>query len=150
MPGADPVVTVHPFTDLDATTAYAIWRLRQEVFVVEQECVYLDLDGRDPEPTTRHVVLRDGDVLAGYLRILHDAEAARIGRVVLAAAYRGRGLADLLMHAALAEIGDRACVLAAQTPLAGWYAGFGFVTDGPDFLDDGIPHRPMRRRALAT
>lgn len=147
MPGADPEVAVLGFTDLDAPTAYAIWRLRQEVFVVEQECVYLDLDDRDPEATTRHVLLRDGAVLAGYLRILDDGDAARIGRVVLARAYRGRGLADLLMRAALVDIGDRPCVLAAQTPLAGWYAGFGFAPDGPDFLDDGIPHRPMRRPA---
>ena len=49
-----------PFAALDPATAYAVWRLRQEVFVVEQECPYPDLDGRDPEPGTRHVLLRDG------------------------------------------------------------------------------------------
>jgi ElaA protein len=133
------------FDDLDARTAYAVWKLRQDVFVVEQECAYPDLDGRDAEPGTRHVVLQEGDALVGYLRVLDDGDHARIGRVVLAPAARGRGLADPLMRAALAAIGDRPVVLDAQSPLAGWYGSFGFEVTGEEFLDDGIPHLPMRR-----
>jgi ElaA protein len=134
------------FDELDAHTAYDVWRLRQEVFVVEQECPYADLDGRDPEPATRHLTLEVDGTLAGYLRILDDGDQLRIGRVLLARDFRGRGLADALVTAALAEIGDRPSRLDAQSPLAGWYAGFGYVVTGPEFLDDGIPHLPMERR----
>jgi ElaA protein len=58
--------------DLDARTAYAVWRLRQDVFVVEQDCPYPDLDGRDLEPGTRHVVLLEDDAVLGTLRVLDD------------------------------------------------------------------------------
>jgi len=155
------VVTVRSrgFEDLDVRTAYDVWRLRQDVFVVEQECPYPDLDGRDVEPGTRHLTLEVDGELAGYLRILDDAArgsgtssgtgprtgTARIGRVLLARAFRGRGLADRLMEAALEEIGDRPSRLDAQVPLAGWYASYGYVVTGPEFLDDGIPHVPMAR-----
>ncbi|MBA2955532.1 GNAT family N-acetyltransferase [Nocardioides sp. MAH-18] len=139
-------ITAGPFTALDGPTAYAVWRLRQDVFVVEQECAYPDLDGRDDEPGTRHVLLRDDDDLLGYARVLDDAEVWRIGRVVLARDARGRGLADPLMHTALQVAKDRDVVLDAQTPLAGWYATHGFEVDGAEFLEDGIPHTPMRLR----
>ena len=136
-----------PFEALDASTAYAVWRLRQQVFVVEQECPYPDLDGRDPEPGTRHVLLRDDDGdLVGYARVLDDGDAWRVGRVLLTPAARGRGLADPLVRAALAECEGRDVVLDAQSPLAGWYAAYGFEVDGPEFVEDGIPHLPMRRR----
>lgn len=138
-------VAVRSFAELDVATAYDAWRLRQDVFVIEQDCPYPDLDGRDREPTTRHVLLHEDDVLLGYLRVLDDGDEARIGRVVLARAGRGRGLADLLMRAALAETGDRAVVLHAQSPLARWYATHGFAVSGPEFLEDDIPHLPMRR-----
>jgi ElaA protein len=139
-------VRVLAFDDLDARTAYDVWRLRQDVFVVEQACPYPDLDGRDLEPGTRHVLLTRADgALQGYLRLLDDGGVARIGRVVLAPAARGRGLADELVRAALAESAGREVVLDAQSPLAGWYAGFGFEVSGPEFLEDGIAHLPMRR-----
>ena len=139
-------VRVLGFDELDARTAYDVWRLRQDVFVVEQECPYPDLDGRDPEAGTRHVLLTAPDgSLAGYLRLLDDGRELRIGRVVLARSARGRGLADALVTAALAECGDRPVVLDAQSPLRSWYAGFGFEVAGPEFLEDGIPHLPMRR-----
>jgi len=139
-------VRVLAFADLDARTAYDVWRLRQDVFVVEQACAYPDLDGRDVEPSTRHLLLTDADgTLLGYLRLLEDRDVARIGRVVLARAARGQRLADELVRAALAECAGREVVLDAQSPLAGWYAGFGFEVSGPEFLEDGIAHVPMRR-----
>jgi len=142
-------ITAGPFSALDGPTAYAVWRLRQDVFVVEQECPYPDLDGRDDEPGTRHVLLlRDDDTLLGYARVLDDTEVWRIGRVVLAREARGRGLADPLMDTALQVTtqldGGRDVVLDAQTPLAGWYATHGFRPDGEEFREDGIPHTPMR------
>jgi ElaA protein len=133
-----------PFEALDARTAYAVWRLRQQVFVVEQECAYPDLDGRDPEPGTRHVLLEDDDELLGYARVLDDGDVWRVGRVVLAPGARGRGLADHLVRTALQVCPGRDVVLDAQTPLAGWYASFGFEVCGEEFLEDGIPHLPMR------
>jgi len=139
-------VVAVPFDQLDAATAYAVWRLRQAVFVVEQECPYPDLDGRDTEPGTRHVLLQDEGLL-GYARVLDDGETWRIGRVVLAPEVRGRGLADPLMQTALTVCPGRDVVLDAQSPLAGWYASYGFAADGPEFVEDGIPHLPMRRRA---
>jgi ElaA protein len=132
------------FEALDAHTAYDVWRLRQDVFVVEQECPYADLDGRDPEPGTRHVLLRDHDRLVGYARVVDDGEVWRIGRVVLAREARGGGLADSLVTTALADCVGRDVVLDAQAPLAGWYASFGFTVAGEEFLEDGIPHVPMR------
>ncbi|MCW2835338.1 MAG: yjcF [Nocardioides sp.] len=142
-------VTVLTFDDLDTRTAYALWRLRQQVFVVEQQSPYPDLDGRDLEPATRHVLAIDGSAgdreLVGCLRVLDDGACARIGRVVVAPAARGRGLARELMDAAMAEIGGREIRLDAQTGLSGWYAGYGFEVSGPEFVEDGVAHLPMRR-----
>jgi ElaA protein len=135
------------FRDLDVTTLYAILKLRSDVFVVEQKCVYPDLDGRDTEPGTRHVWFsRDGAVQA-CLRILDDGTHRRIGRVVTAPGARGAGLAGRLVTEALRLIGDRPSVLDAQAHLAGFYARFGFEATGPQFLEDGIPHIPMLRAA---
>ncbi|MCW2813200.1 MAG: family N-acetyltransferase [Nocardioides sp.] len=135
-----------PLTDLSATTVYAVARLRQDVFVVEQDCPYPDLDGRDLEPGTRHVLLED-DELRGYARVLDDGDTWRIGRVLLARSARGRGLADVVMNTALTVCPGRDVVLDAQAPLAGWYSTFGFEVVGDEFLEDGIPHLPMRKAA---
>jgi ElaA protein len=132
------------FEHLDPETVYLICKARQDVFVVEQQCPYPDLDGRDLEPETRHVLLDDDDALLGYARVLDDGEVWRIGRVLLAPDVRGQGLADLIMDTALTVCTGRDVVLDAQSPLAGWYAKFGFEVDGADFLEDGIPHLPMR------
>lgn len=142
----DVEILVAPFDQLAPATAYRVWALRQRVFVVEQDCPYLDLDGRDLEPGTRHVVLLDGDAVVGTARVLDDGVVWRVGRVVLDPAARGRGLADDVMRAALALTEDRDVVLDAQSPLAGWYGTFGFAPDGDEFLEDGIPHTPMRLR----
>jgi ElaA protein len=133
-------------TELDPLTLYGILSLRSDVFVVEQNCVYLDPDGRDAEPEARQLwIEQDGRVVA-TLRVLADDDAtARIGRVATARAARGAGLAALLMQRALELTGERTAVLNAQSYLFDWYARFGFVRDGDDFLEDGIPHVPMRR-----
>lgn len=137
-------VRLRRFADLSAEDAYELWRLRQDVFVVEQQCPYPDLDGRDTEPGTVHALLHDHH-LVGTLRVLDDGDVWRIGRVLLARGVRGRGLANDLMEACLPELTARPIVLDAQSPLAGWYATFGFEVTGPEFLEDGIPHLPMRR-----
>jgi ElaA protein len=136
---------VASFRDLDTTTLYAILKLRSDVFVVEQKCLYADLDGRDAEPGTRHLwISRDDEILA-YLRILDDGDAERIGRVATAAKARGDGLAGRLMDEALTVIGNRPSVLAAQAHLVRFYANYGYEQTGPEYLEDGIPHVPMLR-----
>ncbi|MFI5498945.1 GNAT family N-acetyltransferase [Nocardia asteroides] len=135
--------------DLDAATLYRLLSLRVEVFVVEQECAYPELDGRDLLPATRHLWLEEDGVIIGTLRLLEEgaqeAVSYRIGRVCLAKTVRGRGHTTRLMQAALAETGAATVRLDAQSPLVGMYAAYGFVVDGPEFLDDGISHTPMRR-----
>lgn len=129
--------------DIDAAALYAALCLRAEVFVVEQDCPYLDPDGRDLEPGVRHLWTPGP---ASYLRILDEGGGLhRIGRVVTAPGARGRGQAAALMARALELVGDGPVVLDAQAPLEGWYAGFGFARAGPPFVEDGIPHVPMRR-----
>lgn len=131
--------------DLDATTLYKILALRVEVFVVEQQCPYLELDGRDLEPGARQLWIEDaGDVLA-TLRVLDEEDALRIGRVATAAKARSAGYARRLMDRALELSGRRDVVLDAQSYLRGWYERFGFTVDGAEFIEDGIPHVPMRR-----
>ncbi|GAB2623157.1 ElaA protein [Paractinoplanes abujensis] len=137
------------FRDLDTTTLYAILKLRADVFVVEQDCVYGDIDGRDTEPGTRHLWFeRDGEVRA-YLRILDDDGVERIGRVVTAPQARGAGLAGRLMDHALTVIGHRPSVLDAQAHLAKFYTRYGYQQTGPEYIEDGIPHIPMRREIEA-
>lgn len=139
-------IEIMTFDQLPTRMAYEVWRLRQDVFVVEQECAYGDLDGRDREPGTRHLVIREEETVLGTLRILDDGDVWRIGRVVLAMPARGRGLADLMMNAAVEATNDRDVVLDAQSPLAGWYRKLGFEVAGQEFIEDGIPHIPMRLR----
>ncbi|SDP13256.1 ElaA protein [Pedococcus dokdonensis] len=137
------------FAELDALTAYQLWALRSDVFVVEQDCPYLDLDGRDLEPSARHLWVEQDGAPVATLRLLDDGGALRIGRVATAASARGRGHAGRLVAAALALAGERVVVLDAQSHLVDWYAGFGFAPSGRGFLEDGIPHTPMRREARA-
>jgi len=139
-------VLVAGFDELPVRTAYDVWRLRQQVFVVEQDCPYPDLDGRDLEDPTRHlVVLDDEDAVIGTLRVLDDGGWSRIGRVVVAPAARGRGLAAVMMDEAMALCGDREVRLDAQTGLTAFYEGYGFAVTGPEFDEDGVMHVPMTR-----
>ncbi len=134
------------FDELDARTAYLLWKLRVDIFVVEQHCAYPELDGRDLEALTTHLWIADEAQPVAYLRVLAERTGeARIGRVCVAASARGHGLAQQLMQAALVSIGEWPSVLDAQTQLVAWYERFGYTVTGLEFLDDGIPHMPMRR-----
>ncbi|GAA2168468.1 GNAT family N-acetyltransferase [Pedococcus bigeumensis] len=146
----EPQVRVAGFADLDAETAYRLWALRSEVFVVEQDCPYLDLDGRDLEPLTRHLWVEDDGRPVATLRLLDDGEALRIGRVATVAPARRQGLAAALVQVALDLAGERAVVLDAQSHLVDWYAAFGFAPSGRGFVEDGIPHTPMLRPGRAS
>ena len=134
--------------DIDNRSLYRILRLRQEVFVVEQDCPFIDLDGRDLEATTVHLwVDEDAEApsVTACLRILAEpGGGTQLGRIVTAPAARGRGIGGELIERALSLTGPP-WVLKAQARLAGWYEAFGFRIDGPEFIEDGIPHVPMRR-----
>jgi ElaA protein len=126
---------------------HAIFKLRGDVFVVEQDCPYPDLDGRDAEPGAEQFWVEvDGDVVACLRRLREADGTVRIGRLATRVDHRGEGLADALVDAALAGV-DVPVVLDAQVQLEDWYARLGFVRSGPAFVEDGIPHIPMQRGA---
>jgi ElaA protein len=133
-------------SELTARQLYDVLQLRVDVFVVEQECPYPEVDGRDLLAGTHHLWVEDSSGVLSYLRILTEPGRLRIGRVATAAQARGRGLAAQLMKDALEIIGDTDSVLDAQTYAQGFYEKFGYVAEGPEFVEDGIPHRTMWRR----
>lgn len=142
----DAVIHDAHLSAIDPVTLYRILALRTDVFVVEQNCAYPELDGRDLEASTRLVWAEgDGAVLATLRLLVEPDGSARIGRVATSSAARGRGLAAELMQRALELAANRPVVLHAQSYLIDWYERFGFVRSGPDFDDDGIAHAPMHR-----
>ena len=147
------MATLHDATidELDPRTLYRILALRSAVFVVEQDCVYLDPDGRDLEPGARQLwAEQDGELIATLRLLREDGDIARIGRVVTLPAARSSGVAAALMRRALELAGPVDVVLDAQRHLADWYGRLGFVRDGADFVEDGIPHVPMRLAATTV
>ena len=140
-----PVLRTARFAELTPFEVYGLCRLRVDVFVVEQECPYPELDGRDVEPGTRHLWFdEDGQVLA-TIRVLDDGATRAIGRVATAAGARGRGLAARLVEAGIDLCDGVPITLGAQAHLEGWYERFGFRRSGEGYVEDGIPHVPMRR-----
>ncbi|MQY18603.1 hypothetical protein NRB20_16820 [Nocardia sp. RB20] len=135
--------------DLDTATLYKLLKLRVQVFVVEQKCAYPELDGLDLLPETRHLWLDDEGEAISTLRLLEEHEngvkSFRIGRLCTTPAARGHGYTTRLLQAALAETGSATVRLNAQTYLIDMYTKHGFVTDGEECIEDGIPHIPMRR-----
>lgn len=140
--------TQKSFAELTARELHDILALRSQVFIVEQTCVYNDIDGRDTDTSTAHVWFEQDGEIAAYLRQLDDGDGVtRIGRVVTSPDHRGQTLAGQLVAHVVAEVGARQSgpiVLDAQAHLADWYAQFGFARAGEEFIEDGIPHVPMR------
>lgn len=136
------------FAELDGATVFALGRLRQAVFVVEQECAYPDLDDHDLDAETVHFWV-EGEVpteAVACLRVLRDGDDWKIGRVCCAPSARGTGLSARLMRAAMDFLGPEAEVtLGAQTYAAGFYRRFGFTEEGEEYDEDGIMHILMRR-----
>jgi len=142
----DALIRDSAAAELDAVTLYKILKLRVDVFVVEQQCAYAELDDRDLEPGARQLWVEAAGEVIATLRVLDDGVALRIGRVATAPSARSGGHAGRLMERALELAGDRDVVLDAQSYLQGWYERFGFVRSGDEFIEDGIPHIPMRAR----
>lgn len=137
---------------LALSQAYALFALREAVFVVEQRCAYQELDGYDLDAW--HLVGRDGEQLVAALRVLgpgvlHDEPV--IGRVLVRPDSRGRGVGHQLMTRALHCCGrvypGAPLRLSAQTHLQGFYARHGFAVIADPHDEDGIPHVAMRRPA---
>jgi ElaA protein len=139
-----PDIHVGAFTALSPTALYGIAKLRQDVFIVEQQCAYPDLDARDIESTARHMWIESDSRVVSALRLLDEGDGVhRISRVVTALDHRGRGLANALMSRAI-ELAGPPIVLSAQAYLQPWYGGFGFLVSGDRWDDGGIWHVPMR------
>lgn len=146
---ADVELSVAAGDELSAERLYALLRLRVDVFVVEQECPYPELDGRDLRADTVHLWWPASGPVRAYLRLLREPSGWRIGRVCTAAEARGKGLAARLMAAAMERVGDADVVLDAQTYAQEFYARFGFEPEGAPFDEEGIEHITMRRRNRA-
>lgn len=128
--------------ELTALELHGILRLRSDVFVVEQQCAYADIDGHDIDPDTEHLWIEEDGEAVAVLRIL-QGDVPRIGRIVTRADRRGRGLASLLLTAALART-SRPVELNAQSRLTEWYERFGFARCSDEWMEDGIAHVRMR------
>lgn len=134
------------FAKLSTRELHDIMRLRIDVFIVEQSCSYPELDGRDLEDDTRHVWMADDLGVVAYLRVTDDDGDIRISRVATRNDARSGGFAGALLDHVL-DTSDGPWVLDAPTGLAGWYRKRNFTDDGDEFVEDGIPHLPMRREA---
>lgn len=138
------------YHQLNVNDLYDILHLRSEVFVVEQQCVYQDIDNKDQKAL--HVLGYADGSLAAYCRLFRPGdyfEQASIGRVVVSPRRRKHGFGHLLMKKAVeimaCELGETKITISAQLYLQSFYESHGFVKTGDGYLEDGIPHIQMRR-----
>lgn len=141
-------ITVKAFDKLTTIELYEILKLRSQVFVVEQDCVYQDLDNKDKEAL--HVIGFDADKIVAYTRIFNTNTyftEASIGRVVVDEAYRKKGLGLAIMKASIEAVKvyfkTNTIKISAQTYLIKFYNSLGFKVEGSPYLEDGIPHTAM-------
>ena len=139
---------VKTFNGLSNTELYQIMRLRSEVFVVEQDCVYLDMDNKDQKAL--HVLGKKDSKVVAYTRIFKPGdyfENASIGRVVVAQGQRQYGYGKQIMKVSLAAVKERfpktPIEISAQSYLLKFYSELGFRPIGEEYLEDGIPHTRM-------
>lgn len=136
------------FSELTVRQLYEILQLRSEVFVVEQDCVYQDIDGYDQVAT--HILYYENDDLAVYARILPPNtyfKNVSIGRIIVKEAYRRKDYGHHLMRFCIdfisAEFGNQCIKISAQEHLKFFYEQHGFRQTGQGYLEDGIPHIAM-------
>lgn len=137
------------FDQLSNHQLYSMMQLRSEVFVVEQNCAYQDLDGKDE--SSLHLLGIDNDELVAYARILPPGisyKEAAIGRVVVSPRYRGKKYGVDLMKQAIQDCSNmlraNEIVISAQQYLEKFYNDLGFATESEMYLEDNIPHIKMR------
>jgi ElaA protein len=137
------------FEDIPSHTLYEILKLRQEVFIVEQDCPYLDADGKDYEAF--HVIVTKQNEIVAYTRILKKGtsydEYSSIGRVINKKNVRGKGVGKLLMEYSIQKTFELyphdSIKISAQTYLHNFYTKLGFQKVGDGYLEDDIPHQAM-------
>ncbi len=139
---------VKEFTHLSLTELYAILQLRAEVFVVEQNCVYQDIDGKDKK--SLHILGIKNDKIVAYTRIFKAGDYFKntsIGRVVVAEKERKFGYGHDLIIASIQAIQihfrENKITISAQKHLEKFYKNHGFIQVGEEYLEDGIPHIRM-------
>lgn len=144
-----------PFADLTLAELYAIMQLRQEVFIVEQNCPYLDADGKDFK--SLHLMCFDRNLMMAYCRILPAGvsyDEPSIGRVITNMRVRNTGIGKILMNKAIEQLealfGRTPIRIGAQAYLKKFYEQFGFEDMQQPYLEDGIPHLIMLRKANAN
>ena len=137
-----------PFKNLTPFEIYAILRLRNEIFVVEQNCVFQDADNKDQ--ACHHLMLYQNEELVAYARLVPPGLAypeMSIGRIVTSAKVRGTGVGQQLMALAVEQayclFGEGAIRIGAQLYATGFYERFGFVVSGAIYDEDGIDHVQM-------
>jgi ElaA protein len=124
-----------------------IFSLRSEVFVVEQECIYQDIDGKDEKAD--HVLLIINNQLVGYTRVFNENiyfKEASFGRAVVKKNYRGEGYGHFLVEKSLEHLKTNKqspIKISAQSHLKEFYSSHGFVAKGEEYMEDGIPHTAM-------
>ena len=139
-------ITTKRFSDLKLEELYGILRVRSEVFVTGQKCLYVDPDGRDFGSV--QVFASKGDRIIGCLRIYgKEAGVVQIGRVAVIESQRGTGIGRMMMRQAISHVmenlTDEKIYLEAQTYAIGFYEKLGFKVISDEFLDEGIPHKGM-------
>lgn len=142
-------VSCSAFRDLTPLMLQRIYKLRCEVFVVEQQCAYADVDDKDLEAW--HLCLFDGPRLIGYARLLPPGvsyNSCSIGRVVVDTAYRNKQIGRQLMTEAIMQsqhlFKTSVITISAQHYLQGFYESLGFKPKGSVYLEDSIPHIKMQ------
>ena len=124
-----------------------IFSLRSEVFVIEQECIYQDVDGKDEKAD--HVLLFVNNELVGYARVFNENiyfKEASFGRAVVKKSHRGEGYGHLLVEKSLEHLKTNKqspIKISAQSHLKEFYSSHGFVAKGEEYMEDGIPHTAM-------
>ena len=141
-----------PFQQLNVDQLYELLKLRSDVFVVEQNCPYPDLDNHDRNPETRHLLGYKDHQLIAYLRILPAGttyQHVALGRILIAQSHRKQGLAHRLMTEGLVHtqrtFRDTHIEIGAQLHLQAFYQEYQFVPCSKPYVEDGIPHIDMRR-----
>jgi len=132
------------FSQLTTLELYEILALRSEVFIVEQQCYYQDVDGLDQHAT--HLLCTQNGELVAYSRWYKREDEIVLGRVLSKGTHRGLGMGQELMTEAMKRIGDANVTIHAQQRLTRFYRGYGFVEVGEAFMEDGLPHIRMERQ----
>ena len=138
---------IKKWDDLSTYEVQSIFGLRSEVFIVEQECPYQDVDGRDPEAD--HLLLYENNILCGYTRIFSKNtyfKEASFGRTVVKKKYRGKGYGHILVKESLKHLKNKKeniIKISAQSYLKKFYVSHGFIPKGDEYLEDNIPHTAM-------